>query len=194
MKTLNPKPLHRRGALIMAALSTVVALALNGCKSNPTGVDNDDKNNGNDDTPRTAVPAELVGAWHHGSVSSINFYNPTTGSWANGYGEGLFYKFNSDGTFEYGWQVYANSYGCSSRALVYKKGTVTVDPATSTIQVYVTMARVHGEDSCAPSSNCDRPVPLINETLIWEFGKDEYGNTVLWLRFPDTGFSDFYRQ
>lgn len=190
MKTQKPYLYETLVVLVVAVLFSLVAFYLTGCKASPTAADDDQSNTPT--TPRTAVPVELVGAWHHGSVSSINFYNPNTGSWANGYGEGLFYSFKADGTFEYGWQVYANTYGCSSRALVYRKGTVTVDPATSTIKVYTTYARIHSEDNCVASSNYDRAIPLENETLIWELGKDEYNNTVLWLRYPNTGFSDFY--
>ena len=144
-------------------------------------------------TPHTGVPQELVGTWINGAVSATNFYNPATGSWSNGHGTGLFYRFNADGTFEYGWQEYANSYGCGERALVYKKGTVTVDAATHTVQVYPRSSVVRGESSCSASSNYEKPGPTAQETLIWDWAKDEYGHTYLLLRFPSTGFSWFYK-
>ncbi|HXE59019.1 MAG TPA: hypothetical protein VNK43_13545 [Gemmatimonadales bacterium] len=142
-------------------------------------------------TPRTPVPQELVGGWITGSVAATNFHDPDTGAWQNGYGNGLFYRFTADGGFEYGWQAYAANGSCVDRAMVYKRGTVTVDIATRTVRTHPTYSRVHGENSCNPSYNYDKPGPTAVETLIWAWAEDQYGNVYLLLRSPTSDFSWF---
>jgi hypothetical protein len=175
----------RSTAVLCLALSTVAACA------DATGPDGA---SGGDKTPKTTVPSELVGTWLNGSVSPTNFYNPSTGSWSNGYGTGLFYRFNTDGTFEYGWQTYSTLYSCSERATVYRKGTVTVDAASHTIQLYTTSSVVHGESTCSSTPSYTKPGPTDQETLIWDWDKDEYGHTYLMLRWPTTTYSAFHQE
>lgn len=139
---------------IMAIL-LIGTLSLAACKK-------DDALSGDGDgisnTPRTAVPAELTGMWYSGTIGLINFYNPSTGQWANGRGMGQFYVFNADGTFEFGWQANLNNYGCSTIGMRYLRGTVVVEGNTLTL--YDNTGRAKGEYTCAPSSNFDRPESL----------------------------------
>jgi hypothetical protein len=64
-------------------------------------------------SPRTAVPDELVGQWYSGNVSPTDYYNPNTGSWSGaGYGEGVLYKFTRDGHYEFAFQLTSRLYDC----------------------------------------------------------------------------------
>jgi hypothetical protein len=167
-----------------AALGAMIPLALAACGGggDATGPK----------TPRTAVPEELTGTWLTGTVSLTEF-NESGANWESGYGSGLFYTFHADGTFDYGWEEYAGAYGCQTRALVVKSGTVAVDEASHTIHVYPTSSRVYGEDECNPSNDYQRRGPTDEETLIWDWEQDEYGNVYLDLRYPNTNFSAFHR-
>jgi hypothetical protein len=101
----------------------------------------------------------------------------------------MFYTLNADGTFEFGWQVYANTYGCATRGMVYRRGTATI--ADSVITLYDNFARVSGQDNCVASSNYDRPRELGTETIILRRAVDEYGNQGMEIRNPDNGYSWF---
>jgi hypothetical protein len=142
-------------------------------------------------TPGAQVPADVVGTWYAGNVSSSNFYTPSTGHWDNAGGTGQFYTLKGDGTFEYGWRIYSTLYGCSMSAMVFRQGTIEVQ-ASSTLVLHTTYAVMHSEDTCNASGNYDKTIPLETETLIWELGQDEMGNAALYLRGPDTTPSAFY--
>ncbi len=165
-------------------LSTVL---LGACKKDDSLAGSD----GTGNSPRTPVPQELTGTWFAGTIGLINFYNPATGQWSNGRGLGEFYKFNADGTFEYGWQANFNNYGCTTTGMRYLKGTVVVEGSKLTL--YDTYGRARGEYSCAPSSNFDRPEQLRVYSIFTQTGTDELGRPVLQLRTGDNGFVSYRR-
>jgi len=140
-------------------------------------------------TPQTPVPAAFVGTWYNGSISLTNFYNPTTGEWSNAVGSGSFYRFNQNGTFEFGWQMHVSLYGCTNIGMVYRRGTVAVQD--SVLVLYDQYARVMAQDNCSASRNYDRPGTISTETLVIQPGQDEWGNTGLYIRAPNTDYSWF---
>lgn len=140
-------------------------------------------------TPRTPVPEQFVGTWYNGSVSSSNFFNPSTGHWSNAVGSGSFYRFYADGQFEFGWQMYVSNYGCTNIGMVYRRGTVAVQD--SVLVLYDQYTRVMGQDECNSSKNYERPGEITTETLIAQPGWDDWGTPGLYLRRPDTGYSLF---
>jgi hypothetical protein len=167
--------------LRIAATLFFIAFVLGGCKkdeTNPNGPDGSDMN-----TPRTPVAQELVGQWHVGTIGFTNFYNPSNGQWASGRGLGMFYSLNADGTFEYGWHGQVTNYNCVTRGMIYRKGTVVV--SDSTLTMYDNYGRAMGEYTCAPSSNFDRPDPLMTRTVVFKRSTDEQGNSVLMIRPTD---------
>ncbi len=143
-------------------------------------------------TPRTEVPGELVGTWYNGSVSLTNFFNPTTGEWSNAVGNGSFYRFYQNGTFEFGWQMHVSLYGCTNTGMVYRRGTVVVQD--SVLVLYDQYARVMGQDNCNPSKNYEKPGTISTETLVVQPGVDEWGNPGLLLRGPETSYSWFLKE
>lgn len=166
---------------------TLVLVLIVGCKKdngNPAGPDE-----GAASTPRTPVPSKYVGTWYNGAVSLSNFYNSTSGTWTNAGGSGSFYRFFENGTFEFGWQMQASLYGCTTIGMVYRRGTVAVQD--SVLVLYDQYARAMGQDNCNAASNYDRPGTITTETLIVQPGRDEWGNPGLFMRGPNTGYSWF---
>jgi hypothetical protein len=139
------------------------------------------------------VPAELVGSWYYGSVSPTNYYSPGSGQWSAGYGEGMFYTFNADGTFEFGYEIQAGSYGCTNTVMWYKSGGVDSDPAAQSVTVRPSVALLNSRDNCHPEWNYEKPIDPSPEQLSWRFGKDAYGYDALLLGFPTGEEIAFYR-
>ena len=136
-------------------------------------------------------PAEVLGAWYHGSVSSVGYVDPTIGSYSSGGSEGLMYAFLPDGTWQSGWLLSSQLYGCAMRVMVYRDGTlVGSDPATGMLRLDTATAQIHSEDTCSADGNYDRDLPADDETLYWSRVSDAYGE-VLMLRGPDTSWSAF---
>lgn len=87
------------------------------------------------DTPRSQFPSQLVGTWY---VSSTNYI--ADNSWDNAYGNGLAFKFTSNGTLEADYEQYTNAEdGCAMEAFEYQTGTATI--ADSIITLYVSGRR-----------------------------------------------------
>ena len=136
-------------------------------------------------------PAEMLGAWYSGSVSSVGYVDPTVGSYSSGGSEGLMYAFLPDGTWQSGWLLSSQLYGCAMRVMVYRDGTlVESDPAAGMLRLDTATAQIHSEDSCSADGNYDRDLPTDDETLYWARANDTYGE-VLMLRGPDTSWSPF---
>jgi hypothetical protein len=142
--------------------------------------------------PAAVVPPELIGSWYNGTVSSIDFYTPSTGGWDNAGGTGTSYTFNADGTYEFGWLLQSTLYGCSTHAMVWKAGFMTVDVAQHRIDLVPSQAKIHSVDDCSESGNYDRDIDRGPETVYWDWSQDEYGNAYLALRYPDGAYSAFY--
>jgi hypothetical protein len=138
------------------------------------------------------VPAELVGSWYNGSVSPTNYYNPGSGQWNNAYGEGMFYTFKADGTFEFGYEIQSGSYGCTNTVMWYKSGRVDSNPAAQTVTVRPRVALLNSQDNCHPEWNYEKPIDPSPEQLAWHFGKDAYGYDALLLDFPTGDEIAFY--
>ena len=188
MKTINPHSLRR--CMVASMLPIIFVLYLGGCKSNPTSADN---NNTNDNgTPRTAVPAQIVGAWYAGTVSSVDFYNPNTGSWGAPSGTGVYFKFTSDGYYEKGVLLQSTLYSCTSTFYAYNKGTMTVEG--DKIVLYPTYGKIKSLDNCVANNNYEKPDQLQSETILWQLGRDEYNVETLWARYPNGDPSAFHRR
>lgn len=146
---------------------------------------------GDPGTPRTAVPASIADGWYTGTISSVNFFNPTTGSWGAPSGTGMFFEFTADGYYEKGVLLQSSLYGCTMSFLAYDRGTMTV--AGDRIVLYPTYGRIKSVDNCVAANNYERPDELQPETILWELGLDEYGTQTLWLRYENGNPSAFHR-
>ncbi len=191
---MNTYPISRFASqrrLLVAVLLLGMILHFGGCKSNPTASDDSNNNVGNN-TPRTSVPAQLVSTWQRGTVSSINFYNPLTGTWGAPSGTGMFFKFTRDGYYEKGVLLQSSLYGCTMTFFAYNKGTMTVEG--NKIVLYPAYGKIKSIDNCVEKNNYEKPDELKSETLLWEHGQDEYGVETLWLRYPEGNPSAFHHE
>ncbi len=188
MKTNKYNSLKKLMDIFAATLFMVFVLSLVSCKESPNSID-DDKNDEN--TPKTSVPAALVGEWQSGTVSSVNFYNPTTGVWGAPSGTSMFFKFTQDGYYEKGVLLQSSLYGHTTTFFAYNKGTMTVED--NMIVLYPTYGKIKSVDNMVEENNYEKPDELKSETMLWEMGLDEFGVETLWLRYPDSDPSAFHR-
>jgi hypothetical protein len=136
-------------------------------------------------------PAEIVGQWYNGNVSSGGYADPITGSWTAGSGQGMMFTFHPDGRWEYGYLMGSALFDCRMRVLVYRAGVLaSVDLAAHTATLDAQTANVTSEDNCLQDNNYVRELPADDETIIWERSTDEFGDVLL-LRGPATEFSTF---
>ena len=124
------------------------------------------------DQPRTGGgPAGLIGNWQSGSISSINFYNPATGSWAAPSGTGMSYSLSADGQYVYAGLLQTSMYGCTKSFFAYETGSWQAQGATLTLTPK--SGRGKFADTCTPSSNYDKPKPLKKQTFAFALKREE---------------------
>jgi hypothetical protein len=138
------------------------------------------------DTPRTDVPQALVGKWYSGTVSSVDFYDPGSGSWGDPSGNGLFLTLVADGTFSSGYGQQVTLYDCETSSFFYKAGTVTVTGTDLTL--YPNSGSKHYLAICSPSLNEDRglnPDELNPIHQLYQLQTDDSGQPVLVFTLDD---------
>ncbi|WP_027483658.1 hypothetical protein [Deinococcus pimensis] len=106
------------------------------------------------DAPRTAVPAELVGKWSTTGTSGGGYYNPVSGTWTPGNGNGMWYQINADGTFVFSSYIESNMYGCNINFFKYHTGTVAVQG--DRVVFTATNATQKFEDTCNASRSYEK--------------------------------------
>ncbi len=72
-------------------------------------------------------PASLYGQWEYGLVSPIEYYDPSTGKYAEGSGTSEIIRIHPDGTYERNGIIVVSTYSCTSKLLTVSSGTVTVN-------------------------------------------------------------------
>jgi hypothetical protein len=136
-------------------------------------------------------PAEILGQWYNGNVSSGGYADPVTGSWTAGNGQGMMFTFHADGRWEYGYLATSALFDCRMRVLVYRAGLLaSVDLVAHMATLDAQTANVTSEDNCLQDNNYVRELPADDETIIWERSIDEFGEVLL-LRGPEKEFSTF---
>jgi hypothetical protein len=128
-----------------------------------------------------ARPTELVGSWFTGTISSIQYYDPVTGAWADPNGEGFYLVLDADGGYEEGAVIQSTMYSCSSRLLGRAVGEWSIEG----YQLW--LARESGETSITGTcsgSGSDTMGPQVS-IYYWELGPDAYGTETLTLKMSD---------
>jgi hypothetical protein len=128
--------------LFLSSLAAVMALA--NCKK--------DNNQGdNDNTPRTDVPDEIVGAWETGSIDFARWENYTQGYWAGRDAipsrEAMVFQKNGDAKFyryEFAFTAYEELIDCTGTVTFNGDGTFTFYPTRGRKRYYSTQ---HPEDN-----------------------------------------------
>jgi hypothetical protein len=141
------------------------------------------------DTPRSDVPAPLAGAWYTGTLSTIQYYDDTTGEWLDPSGEGFYWILDADGGYETGAVINSTVAGCTMRLLGQEVGTVTLDDAR--ITVYRHRVTTHVTNSCGSSG--DRTQGQETRAMSWTIQPDASG--LEWLTFThDDGSVEQYHR
>jgi hypothetical protein len=138
----------------------------------------------------SARPAELVGSWYTGTISSIQYYDPVDGAWADPNGEGFYLILDADGGYEEGAVIQSTMYSCSSRLL----GRAVGDWSIEGYQLW--LARESGETSIVGNcsgSGTNTMGPQV-DIYYWELGPDEYGVETLTLKMSDLSPYAAYRR
>ena len=138
------------------------------------------------------VPAELAYEWTWGGVtSSVGFYDPSTGQWANPDSAGGFYRLNADGSYEEGAMLQTSLYGCSTNTFFYDSGTFAVQGDTIAFQSSGQGVQ-HAVNTCGQSY--DRPYDDSGSYTWSVFPHPDYpATTVLQLTGPDGSNYYYYR-
>lgn len=162
----------------IAATLIIATLAIAGCdgESGP-------------DTPRSEPPAELAGDWFTGTLSSIQYYDRDTGEWQNPSGEGFYFIFDDDGSYETGAIIDSTIGGCNMRLLGNETGTLTVDGDEMTLYRHRITVKV--TNSCGNSGERTQGESIRKVT--WGIEEDENG--LAWLVLTgDDGSVERYRR
>ncbi len=126
-----------------------------------------------------SLAAGLVGDWWEGSLSTLQFYDPTTGTWAAPNGVGTFLMLRADGTFRAGGILNTTSGGCTSTLMVDERGTYTT---TGTTAGTLTLARQTGHSRL--TMTCTTQIwdeTLAPQTRVFDYslGTDAQGRETL---------------
>lgn len=135
-------------------------------------------------TPQTPVPDPLSGSWSNGSVSTVNFYDPGTGSWAPESGSGFSWELRPDGTYVAAGLLQSTLYSCTMTVFSYTEGTVAVEDQLVTF--YPTYDRVKSKSNCNDEYNFDQEGAYEVRSFLWEVVQDDYGQTLIFYE-PETG-------
>ncbi|MFC4453781.1 hypothetical protein [Deinococcus sonorensis] len=135
-------------ARMMMGAALVLGLGLTACGGNagsvpPTGTPGTGGGGGG-----TALPAELQGEWNYGTISPIEYYDPTSGQYAEASGTSDILKFTADGTYERTGITVVTTYNCTSKILLHQTGIVTLSGTTLTLTPKVSLAKGY---RCSPS-------------------------------------------
>lgn len=153
MKTNKTKIYSGAVRLFLPILLLCIAIlgsTASGCKESEAATPEIEEGYGNH--PRSVVPDELVGYWIAG-VSSISNFWDYNGSYQGPANEiALGYMLYKDGRVkEYFYYTSTSTY-CRTQVLGYKQGTVKIDKAAKTFDVYYASGHYRSFNSCGSSN------------------------------------------
>lgn len=135
------------------------------------------------------VPTTLAGEWTSGYISPIEYYDPSSGKWADASGTSSILRIRPDGTYEETGLLSVTTYGCTSKLLVRQEGAVKVQgnqvtftPKTSRAVGYM----------CSPSKTYEKRNHVQARTVTWTVEKGS--KTVLRLTSDGGGSTAYDRR
>jgi uncharacterized protein (DUF2141 family) len=161
-------------------------------------------------TPAPTSPTSntLVGNWYQGSSSGVDYYNPSTGSWAPPSGSGFRFTFNADGTYESSGLLQSSLYNCTMTIFSYETGTYNLQ--NDILVLTQTLSKMKSQDTCNSDFNYEKDVPLETDYRLVRFGQfqptgevtleltylilNAQGQLELDPEYSDAGASIFYRE
>lgn len=169
-------------------LGLALALTLGACSGgDSTGPGGDGADGGNGGSG--SVPTELVGTWHTGSVSMIQYYDSGTGDWAPTSGDGYTYEFTADGKYTFAGILQISTYGCTTTLFEYAEGTATVNGSELVLQPK--KGTFQSQDTCISKNNYKKDIDKKRETYTFAIGQNDYDQLALQLTWPDGGTESF---
>jgi hypothetical protein len=123
------------------------------------------------DALQSPLSPELVGEWSSGGVSTVDFYNPSTGSWAAPSGAGASYEFAPDGTYVYAAMLQSSLYSCTMTVFWSALGVAYQDGQHLTLtELEGTVKSTH---TCRPEFNYQREELKPVRTFAWRIHQEE---------------------
>lgn len=115
-----------------------------------------------------AVPAPLQGQWEYGYVSPIEYYDPSSGKYAEGSGTSEIIRIQADGSYERSGIIVVTTYGCTSKLLTTSRGKVSLKGNLLTF----TPTTVHNKGyTCSPSRSYETR-ELRTSVFTWKLNGD----------------------
>ncbi len=138
------------------------------------------------------VPNILVGKWEYGTVSSVTFMNPGTGSYADPSGFRYSYQISADGRYIYAGLLQSSLYNCTMRVFKYKTGVVSVQG--STIVFAPDSYELKSEDNCHRDFNYVKHPAPEKEIFRWSIERDNSGQNLCFEKPDGKPFGCMARQ
>ncbi|GGO32009.1 hypothetical protein [Deinococcus humi] len=114
------------------------------------------------------VPAALQGQWEYGSVSPIEYYDTTTGKYAESSGTSEIIRIKADGSYERNGIIVVTTYGCTSKLLTSSKGNVSLKGNLLTLTPVTAYNKGY---TCSPSQSYETR-KLIPSAFTWKLAGD----------------------
>ena len=140
--------------------------------------------------PKGKVPRQLVGSWHTGRISLLQYQDRITGSTTPANGSTFSYKFKSDGTFEFAGLMNSTMYSCTTTLFNYKEGVARVEG--DELKLIPSKDDWKNQFSCYPSKNTEKEGKMEEETYTWEIKQD--GDRKMLCLTSSSGESCFQRE
>ena len=129
-----------------------------------------------------AVPAQLEGEWRYGRISSVQYYNPSTGQPAQPNGSSDQFKLATNGNYERQRLLQINTYGCASNLFIWEKGQAKVEGQRLTFQPAQSLSK---GQICNSGRTYEKRNAAQPETYGWLLETNESGQKVLVLETTD---------
>jgi hypothetical protein len=127
---------------------------------------------------KDGLSPQMLGAWRKGDVHAEDFYDPAANVWAAPTGEGEWYRFNADGSYQHG--EVALEYGagdCNFVVLTYQTGRLSGSGSTIMLQPEGGMRT--RANLCDTDQFTDQPLGAGDpERWIWSLGQADGASTL----------------
>lgn len=138
------------------------------------------------------TPERLVGTWSSSRLSSINYRDRISGSFAPPSGSIFTYTIAANGTYEYSGYMQSSLYHCTIVVFRWQRGTIAADGAQITLTPRE--GKLYHKDSCRAGSEKEKAV--VDEPARYSFSIETEGNhKVLAMKKPSgEDWGKFYRK
>lgn len=140
-------------------------------------------------TPRTDVPDQMTGDWFTGTISSIQYYDRSSGQWQTPNGTGFYIIIDDDGDYETGAIIETGSGFCKSRLYGVEVGTLEIDGTE--VRIHRHWVRTRVVNTCGEDG--ERTLGPATRVVQWSIEIDETGREWLTFVHPDDGVERYRR-